>query len=408
MFEFRIPAENLEAVLEELNKLKKKYNNNDSAFDYSYQEVIKKDGIIVNKYVDFTVNADILDEKWQFVAFLESRDSGILINGWNTESHAEYLAKFKTNISLYCEHCGKLRELKYAVVVRNKETGEYKTLGKQCLKKYTGSLSVERIERKYESVFNGIRYIRDTYCSYIGNPHCFEKSFVIRVAKAVLNSFRYMSGNKAIEVNAIPTRAIVEEVISLLFSNHDFGDLPTNPVDDMIETAYNRNSNFKADIDNIRKDMEGIEADELAKIVDFINKKHYDESTFSNNIRVVFGNFYVDVRKDLGILVYGIFEYLESLKSKETFSDYVSDYVGNVGDKISFTIADVQSTGREDFYGNYIYYHTFKDDKGNVIIWKTQKVVTREDIGKTIKGTIKDHTEYKNIKQTYITRCSIR
>ena len=149
MFEFRITFENLEAVLEELNKLKKKYNINDSTFDYSFTEVVEKDGIIVNRYIDFTVNADILDEKWQFVAFLEKREAGILINGWNTESHAEYLVKFKENIELYCEHCGKLRELKYAVVVRNKETGEYKTLGKQCLKKYTGSLSVERIERKY-------------------------------------------------------------------------------------------------------------------------------------------------------------------------------------------------------------------------------------------------------------------
>ena len=406
MFEFRIPAENLEAVLEELNKLKKKYNNNDSSFDYSYQEIVEKDGVIVNKYIDFVINADILDPKWIFVAFLEKREAGILINGWNTNEHSEYLVRFKENIELYCEHCGKLRELKYAVVVRNKETGEYKTLGKQCLKKYTGSLSVERIERKYESVFNGIRYIRDTYCPYMGNPHCFEKSFVIRVAEAVLNNFRYMSGNKAIEVNAIPTRAVVEEVISLLFSNHDFGDLPMNPVDDMIETAYNRNSTFKADIDNIRKDMEGIEADELAKIVDFINKRHCGNSDFDNNMRVVFGNTYVDTRKDLGILVYGVFEYMEALRNANI--TITNEYVGNIGDKIEFQIADIKSTGREDFYGNYIFYHTFKDDKGHVIIWKTQKAVNKEDIGKTIKGTIKDHTEYKNIKQTYITRCSIR
>ena len=404
MFEFRIPAENLEAVLEELNKLKKKYNTNDSAFDYSYQEVVEKDGVIVNKYVDFVINADILDPKWIFVAFLEKREAGILINGWNTDEHSEYLAKFKENIELYCEHCGKLRELKYAVVVRNKETGEYKTLGKQCLKKYTGSLSVERIERKYESILNGIQHIRDTYSDYIGNPYFFNMPFIAKIAKIFVNYYGYIKA-KRIEDGRIPTKPIVSEFIYAISHNWTIDDLPASAIYYIIRDMYDRNIDFKAEIDSLYKDMNsGLEAVEMSKIVDFINKNHSGNSDFDNNMRVVFGNTYVDTRKDLGLLIYGIYEYMEALRN----ANIKNEYVGNIGDKIAFTIADIKSTGREDFYGNYIFYHTFKDDKGHVIIWKTQKEVGKEDIGKTIKGTIKDHTEYKNIKQTYITRCSIR
>ena len=52
---------------------------------------------------------------------------------------------------------------------------------------------------------------------------------------------------------------------------------------------------------------------------------------------------------------------------------------------------------------------TFKDENGNDFSWFTTGDWSTEDEGKkfAVKGTIKEHKEYKGIKQTIITRCKI-
>jgi hypothetical protein len=50
----------------------------------------------------------------------------------------------------------------------------------------------------------------------------------------------------------------------------------------------------------------------------------------------------------------------------------------------------------------------FNDEQGNCIVWKATSNPSME-IGQTysVKGTVKDHTDYKGTKQTLLTRCSI-
>lgn len=90
----------------------------------------------------------------------------------------------------------------------------------------------------------------------------------------------------------------------------------------------------------------------------------------------------------------------------------VSEYVGNVGDKIEMTVtldhvAYWLNKFRE-WEHNYTYLYSFKDDNGNVLVWQTSKGLEIDDGEKvTIKGTIKEHNEYKEVKQTVLTRCKI-
>ena len=61
---------------------------------------------------------------------------------------------------------------------------------------------------------------------------------------------------------------------------------------------------------------------------------------------------------------------------------------------------------RKSFYGygtETIYIHTFKDDAGNKIVWKTGKGLTLEE-GDVVelKGLVKKHDEYKGEKQTLL------
>lgn len=91
----------------------------------------------------------------------------------------------------------------------------------------------------------------------------------------------------------------------------------------------------------------------------------------------------------------------------------VSQHVGQVGDRVEIKGTYVYSGSWEQrsFKGwgtDTIYVHTFKDSDGNVFTWKTQNSLGL-NYGEPVivKGTIKNHTEYKDEKQTELTRCKI-
>ena len=100
----------------------------------------------------------------------------------------------------------------------------------------------------------------------------------------------------------------------------------------------------------------------------------------------------------------------DNLKAHES----TSQHVGKVGDKIEVEVTYIHTASWENAYGGWLNHasvtnlHTFKDSQGNVFTWKTSNFI-EADYGQkmTIKGTVKEHSEYKGIKQTVLTRCKI-
>ncbi len=97
------------------------------------------------------------------------------------------------------------------------------------------------------------------------------------------------------------------------------------------------------------------------------------------------------------------------------------DWFGNVGDKFEKELMFEKIIGFEGYYG-YTFFLFFRDEEGHVFKWSTSNSLyecwssisgNRGDmdyeVGKKylIKGSIKDHSEYKGIKQTVITRCKV-
>ena len=80
-----------------------------------------------------------------------------------------------------------------------------------------------------------------------------------------------------------------------------------------------------------------------------------------------------------------------------------SNYVGNVGDKITIDVVCTGSVGFETQYG-YSFANTFRDDNENVYVWIT--ATKSYDIGTQMKimGKVKAHNEYNGVKQTVLTR----
>lgn len=91
----------------------------------------------------------------------------------------------------------------------------------------------------------------------------------------------------------------------------------------------------------------------------------------------------------------------------------VSEYVGEVGDKINDTVTleRIFSYERRSYSGygtERVRVYKFRDDNGNILVWNTtswQDVA--EDIRVKLTGSVKEHSEYKGEKQTVLTRCKI-
>lgn len=82
-----------------------------------------------------------------------------------------------------------------------------------------------------------------------------------------------------------------------------------------------------------------------------------------------------------------------------------SQYQGNIGDRIVVEVTVTKALHLNGYYGPSTM-HIMNDVDGNEYVWTTAAKSWAEGSVKTIRGTIKDHKEYKNTKQTVLTRCT--
>lgn len=100
-----------------------------------------------------------------------------------------------------------------------------------------------------------------------------------------------------------------------------------------------------------------------------------------------------------------------------------SNFIGSIGEKIELKAIYVgtafyERTSYAGFGTERVNIHMFKDFFGNKIIWKTTASLGRwgdndewkpcyEGHSYLLKGTVKEHTEYKEEKQTILKRCKV-
>lgn len=86
---------------------------------------------------------------WEFIAELEHTENGNIITG---VAGVEVPERYYTSKPM-CEHCNSKRFRKNTYIVRNKQTGEFKQVGKSCLKDFTHGMSAEAVTQ-YMSLFD--------------------------------------------------------------------------------------------------------------------------------------------------------------------------------------------------------------------------------------------------------------
>ena len=319
--------------------------------------------------------------------------------GDNTELAKEYLHVDMCR----CDHCHTRRARK-SVCVLEHEDGRRMVIGTTCVKEFTdgldGSLCKEILEffkgkyhmninvdesrfdcsmDEFENYFGGsVGSVRDGASRYY-----ITKEFV-SYAAALIDKYGYVSKSMAEEScgRLVPTAHLI--------------------------------SSF---IDDVRKGEESVleKHETIAeKAIEWCKTLNDDEikSTYMLNLRELCRDDFCTSRH-WGMLVSLVPTYKREIeKHKAAKKTVQSEYVSEVGTRTTFDVKLLADITFEDFscYArDIITKHVVKMDcGGNVLVWITEKHPHKE-IGETfqITGTVKEHSEYKGVKQTVLTRCKI-
>lgn len=83
-----------------------------------------------------------------------------------------------------------------------------------------------------------------------------------------------------------------------------------------------------------------------------------------------------------------------------------SQHVGKIGDRIEFDGVCSRATVNQSQFG-ISYFFVFQSDEGNIFTWGTSSRSLEEGQRYHIKGTLKEHTVFRAVKQNALTRCKV-
>ena len=111
----------------------------------------------------------------------------------------------------------------------------------------------------------------------------------------------------------------------------------------------------------------------------------------------------------IGIAAYAIWKSINSRIEKKFTNRKASEYVGKIGEKVELDVTVYRIVCMDTKYGTSELV-LMKDQNHNSIktFYSGSKIDWEIDRTYTIKGTVKNHDMYKEVKQTQLTRVSLR
>lgn len=140
-----------------------------------------------------------------------------------------------------------------------------------------------------------------------------------------------------------------------------------------------------------------------------LSDSEVEASEYLHNIRVIARRGIVAYRQ-LGYaasIVSGYQRHVGDLKRKESFAQQalVSQYVGEVGTRAKFVLTVEHVVALPDYGFGSSSLHLMSDKLGNRFTWKSSSYTLDKGKEVLLKGTVKEHSEYKGVKQTVLSRC---
>jgi hypothetical protein len=326
---------------------------------------------------------------WKFIAVVEHSEKGNIIN---KTCDIEVPERYYT-CDPVCEHCNSKRYRKDTFLVMNEGTGEFKQVGKSCLKDFTSGMSAEGVAQ-YTALFEEL-IAGETPCGGRGETYHPVKEFLMYVAETIKH-FGYVRT----QYGGRSTRDRAFDYYMIEHGGRFFPKEKECLKEEMQSVSFNANT-----------DENAIHVSEALAWLDAQN----EDNNYMHNLKTACSLEYTTYR-NLGLLTSLFPTYNRELKYQaekteqerqnalKKASEQNSMYIGSVGDRIEIDVQSIECvTSWETQYGTTKIYKIV-DTNGNVYTWKTSNYIG--EVSK-IKGTVKNHNEYRGVKQTEITRCKV-
>lgn len=392
--EYRIPVENIEELRKKAATIQKKAIKHGCTVTYKEvgEELLK----VCNgfgwtgeyqKYIVVEAEGEAKADGWVFVGTIEHTAQGNILRSISDELK---IPERYRNAEPYCEHCHTKRARKDTYVVFNEGTGEFKQVGKSCLKEFTKGLSVEMTA----FILQWLKEV-ETACIYGGGSH---KSYfkVTEVSKYFVETMRKFGwASSAAEEDSTKR-------VAMDFYGVDHGTITTKEI---VKAVNAKRDMVNFDPSNVT-DEYIIAALDWAKAWD-----GHEYNDYRDNLKVIASMEYCEW-KHLGYLASLFMAYdremeREIKKMERQKSRAQSAHVGQVGSKVSEGIKEWKCLTAWDTQWGTTFLYEFTTEDGNILIWKTSKWLDDEKEFKTISGTVKAHNEFRGVKQTELTRCKV-
>lgn len=390
---YSIFEDNMPRLIKKMATIEKKCSQYGCEFHFEevgeeYRSVKQEDGTEVTlRFVIVEAEGVARVNDWEFVATIQHMTPVNLIGSYRPE----YVIPERYYISnSICEHCNSKRYRKDTYLIRNTVTGEWKQVGKSCLKDFTNGLSAEAVAR-YVSWFEEL--IKGETPD--GEPRFNYKLTLeaVMVAVEAVRRFGYKkTQNEDGCRNFDSTSHIVSEVLYRI-----------NPGYQML-----KDQGFNWDTP---------ETESKAKeILAWVRSLNPEVGSYLSNLKAACSGDFCESR-NFGLIASAVAAYnreLEKKQREETRKQFEakSNWVGSVGGRVELKDAFVSVlTGWYSDFG-YTYLYKIVDTNGNIFTWKTSKWLGDDEslapgTRISLKGTVKNHSEFRGVKQTELTRCRV-
>lgn len=332
---------------------------------------------------------------WEFIASVEHTSAGnIFSKGLTT---VEIPVRYRT-APCTCEHCKTNRIRKDTFIIRNTKTGEFKQVGKSCLRDFTNGMSASGMAW-YASIKNIFTEVEERPVSgWSWHQKFYSTKEVLQFTAETIRHFGY----RKTDSHGVTTKDLMTR-----FFNFTHGETKYWEKDFISETRNLMTTvGFNADSPEAVRMTE--DALNWISSQEAVNDYMHNLKTVCSMDTVHSGRF--------GLLV-SLFPTwnreleLQEKKRREMELGKNSKHVGQVGDRVTVDVESVKCvTSWESNFGyypttTYIWKITGKD--GNIYIWKTTKTMNEDLPPASIKGTVKEHKVFRDVNQTELTRCKI-
>ena len=361
-------------------------------------QTTKKPIMVKCKFILVQAEGTAIINDWEFIAGVEHTEAGNIFSKAMTD--IQIPERYRNTDSCICEHCNTKRIRKNTCIIRNTKTGEFKQVGNSCLNDFTHGMSAS-MATWYASLKTIFKDAEDESIPF-GSMGWWQK---------------YYDTKEFLQFTA-------ETIRHFGYSKSENGDSTKNRVQGFFDVVHGNTKYWnQKEIDKMKDLMEEVgfnpESPEAVKMTEDALAWIADQEAtndYLHNLKVVTSLKETNSSR-FGLLVslFPTFNReleLQAKRKAELEAGKKSKHIGQVGDRIEIQVESVRcltawTSCFDGYHENTTYVWKITDLEGNVFTWKTSNWLNEEVPPVRIKGTVKEHKEFRGVLQTELTRCKV-